>query len=134
MGSGASSSRLTFVQWLVCAIAAIGFAFDIYELLMGQFVFPPAIAELTGAKPGTPEFQGWVGRLFYIPAIAGGLFGLIGGYLTDRFGRRRVLTWSILVYGFSAFLGGYSTSMAMLLVSLPLMNPPSRPRKPATPT
>jgi hypothetical protein len=28
------STRLTPVQWLICAIAAIGFAFDIYELLM----------------------------------------------------------------------------------------------------
>ncbi len=34
----------------------------------------------------------WVGRLFYMPAFAGGIFGLLGGYLTDRLGRRRVLT------------------------------------------
>ena len=27
-------TRLTPIQWLICAIAAIGFAFDIYELLM----------------------------------------------------------------------------------------------------
>ena len=53
----------------------------------------------------------WVGRLFYIPAFAGGIFGLLGGYLTDRLGRRRVLTWSILIYAFSAFLAGFSTSI-----------------------
>ena len=29
----ADSNRLTPVQWTVCVIAAIGFAFDIYELL-----------------------------------------------------------------------------------------------------
>ena len=40
----------------------------------------------------------WVGRLFYIPAFAGGIFGLLGGYLTDLLGRRRVLTFSILFY------------------------------------
>jgi MFS family permease len=103
-------------QWLICFIASLGFAFDIYELLMGQFVFPPAIAELTGAKPGTPEFGAWVGRLFYIPAVAGGIFGLLGGYLTDRLGRRRVLTWSILVYAISAFLAGFSPNIYVLLV------------------
>ena len=27
-------SRLTRTQWLICVIASIGFAFDIYELLM----------------------------------------------------------------------------------------------------
>ena len=111
-----AKSRLTATHWLICSIAAIGFAFDIYELLMGQFVFPPAIAELTGAKPGTPEFSQWVGRLFYIPAFAGGIFGLLGGYLTDRLGRRRVLTWSILIYAFSAFASGFSTNIYMLLV------------------
>ena len=26
--------RLTGVQWLICAIASIGFAFDTYEILM----------------------------------------------------------------------------------------------------
>ena len=39
-------------------------------------------------------------------AIAGGIFGLLGGYLTDRLGRRRVLTWSILLYAVSAFAAG----------------------------
>ena len=112
----AGGTRLNLTQWLVCFIASIGFAFDIYELLMGQFVFPPAILELTGAKPGSPEFATWVGRLFYIPAVAGGVFGLLGGWLTDRLGRRRVLTWSIVVYAFSAFAAGFSSSMGMLLV------------------
>jgi MFS family permease len=111
-----SGTRLTPVQWLICAIAAIGFAFDIYEILMLPLVVRPALLELTGAAPGSPQFQMWVGRLFYIPAFAGGIFGLIGGYLTDRLGRRRVLTYSILVYALAAFLSGFSTSIEMLLV------------------
>jgi MFS family permease len=111
-----TKGRLTPIQWLVCAIAAIGFAFDIYEILMLPLIVRPALLELSGAAPGSPEFQMWVGRLFYIPAFAGGIFGLIGGYLTDRFGRRRVLTYSILIYAVSAFLSGFSTSVEMLLV------------------
>src|SRR6185436_1324767 len=43
-------------------------------------------------------------------------FGLLGGYLTDRLGRRRVLTWSILIYAFSAFAAGFSTSIEMFLI------------------
>jgi MFS family permease len=58
----------------------------------------------------------WVGRLFYIPAFAGGVFGLLGGYLTDRLGRRRVLTYSILIYAVAAFASGFSTSVEMLLI------------------
>lgn len=111
-----SRPGLTRVQWLICTIAAIGFAFDIYELLMLPLIVRPALMELGGIAPGTPEFAMWVGRLFFIPAFAGGLFGLIGGVLTDRLGRRRVLTASILLYAGSAFAAGYSTSIEMLLV------------------
>jgi MFS family permease len=110
-----ASLGLTPLQWVICGVAAIGFAFDIYEILMLQLIVRPALLELTGAAPGSPEFQMWVGRLFYIPAFAGGIFGLIGGYLTDLFGRRRVLTFSILLYGFGAFASGFATSIEMLL-------------------
>ena len=107
---------LTGTQWLICVIAAIGFAFDIYELLMLPLVLRPALLELGNIRPGTPEFARWLGMMFYIPAFAGGIFGLLGGYLTDRLGRRRVLTWSILLYAVSAFLAGFSTSLWMLLI------------------
>jgi predicted MFS family arabinose efflux permease len=50
-----------------------------------------------------------------VPAVAGGIFGLIGGYLTDRLGRRRVLVWSILLYAFGALFAGLSTSVTTLL-------------------
>ncbi len=110
-----AGSRLTTVQWLICIIAAIGFAFDIYELLMLPLIVQPGLQELIGAVPGSPEFQMWTSRLFYWPAICGGLFGLLGGYLTDRLGRRRILAWSILIYAVGAFLSGFSTTPGMLL-------------------
>lgn len=107
--------RFTPVQWLICVIASIGFAFDIYELLMLPLIVRPALMELAKFAPGSPQFNEWVGLLFWIPAIAGGIFGMLGGYLTDRFGRRRVLVWSILLYAVSAFAAGFSTSLGMLL-------------------
>src|SRR5687767_14088119 len=113
---GARPARLTTTQWLICVIAAIGFAFDIYEILMLPLIVRPALQELVGTAPGSAEYQMWVGRLFYIPAFAGGIFGLLGGYLTDLFGRRRVLTFSILIYAVAAFASGYATSVEMLLV------------------
>ena len=111
-----TAPKLTPVQWLICAIAALGFAFDIYEVLMAPLVVSPAITELTGARPGTADFNYWVGLFFWVPAIIGGAFGLLGGYLTDVFGRRRVLVWSILLYAFSAMAAGFSTSIEMLLI------------------
>src|ERR1700686_4805564 len=110
-----SAPRLTGLQWLICAIAALGFAFDTYEVLVLPLIVRPALMEMAKIRPGTPEFNLWVGLLFYIPAVAGGIFGLLGGYLTDRLGRRRILVWSILLYAFSALASGYSTSVQWLL-------------------
>lgn len=112
----ADSPRLSGVQWLICIIASIGFAFDIYELLMLPLIVRPALLELVNVTPVSPDFNFWVGMLFYVPALCGGVFGMLGGYLTDRLGRRRVLVWSILLYAVSAFLAGFSTSVEMLLV------------------
>ena len=108
--------RLTGVQWVIVAMAALGFAFDTYSLLVLPLIVRPALMDVAKVKPGTPEFNYWVGMLFYIPAVAGGIFGLIGGYLTDRLGRRRILVWSILLYAFSALASGYVTSVTTLLV------------------
>ena len=101
--------------WLIAVIAAIGFAFDTYELLMLPLIVRPALMELLKVPATDPAINQWVGYLFYWPAVAGGIFGLLGGYLTDLFGRRRVLTWSILLYALSAFAAGYSTTVYQLL-------------------
>jgi len=118
------SLGLTRVQWLICTIAAIGFAFDIYELLMLPLIIKPALAALGGLgpngvpllAPGSPEYVHWARMLFFVPAIVGGVFGLLGGYLTDLLGRRRVLTFSILLYALAAFASGFVTSVEQLLV------------------
>lgn len=106
--------KLTLTDWLILFIASVGFAFDIYELLMLPLVVRPSLSEF-GIAPGSEEFNTWVGRLFYVPAFFGGIFGLLGGYMTDYLGRRRVLTWSILLYAVSAFAAGFSTGPWMLL-------------------
>jgi len=121
--------------WLICTIAAIGFAFDIYELLMLPLIIKPAIAALSAPlvealvsggmdraraaamwSPGGEEYVRWARTLFFVPALAGGVFGLLGGYLTDLLGRRRVLTYSILLYAFAACAAGFATSLPQLLV------------------
>ena len=121
-------------EWLICFIAVIGFAFDIYELLMLPLIVKPAIAALSAPLieqmvqggmarpeavaqwlPGGAQYVQWARTLFFVPAIFGGIFGLLGGYLTDRLGRRRVLTFSILLYAFAAAAAGMSTSLWQLL-------------------
>ena len=87
-----------------------GFLFDIYVVLVGPLILQPALTELGHLRPGTPEYRDWAGYLFWIPPLVGGFCGLWGGYLADRFGRRRILTYSILVYAFSATASGLAAS------------------------
>jgi MFS family permease len=110
-----ATARFTRVEWLVIAVACVGFAFDLYETLMMALLVRPAISELGGFKPGTHAFNLWVGLLFYVPNVAAGVFGLLGGYFADIFGRKRILVWSILLYGVSACAAGFSTSLSQLL-------------------
>jgi hypothetical protein len=78
---------------------------------MLPLIIRPALAALLQVPPDSLAVNAWVGTMQYVPAVAGGIFGLLGGYLTDLLGRRRVLVWSILLYGFGAFFAAYSTTV-----------------------
>src|ERR1044071_2881387 len=106
---------LTGIEWLIIIVAIIGFAFDTYELLMLPLIAGPALAELLKVPPGNELITKWVGYLFWGSAVSGGVFGLLGGWLTDRFGRKRVLVWSIMIYSISPVAAAFSTTAPMLL-------------------
>jgi MFS family permease len=113
--SGPARQRLTVTHWLILILAAIGFGFDIYVLLIMQYIGRDLLGELLPeADPAARRH--WQGLLFWVPMMAGGLFGLVGGYLTDLLGRRRVLTFSILLYALATFASGFSTSLVMFLI------------------
>ena len=108
--------HMSATEWLICAIACVGFAFDTYTLLVLTLIVRPALTEMLPPNAGALVFNQWVGILFYVPAIAGGIFGLLGGYLIDLLGRRRILTWSILLYGACTFGTAYVTSPTQFLL------------------
>src|SRR5213078_2926626 len=101
--------------WLVVIVAAIGFLFDTYELLMTPLVLAPALSELLRVPPNHPDVTAWVGRVLWITALCGGVFGLLGGWLIDRLGRKSVMVGSIFVYSLSPVLAGLSTELGWLI-------------------
>src|SRR5438552_1565118 len=110
-----AAAAFSKTAWLVLIVAAIGFLFDTYELLMTPLVLAPALSELLGVPPNHPEVTRWVGRVLWITALSGGVFGLLGGWLVDRLGRKSVMAGSIFVYSISPVLAGLSTSLAWLV-------------------
>jgi len=108
---------------LVIAVAAIGFLFDTYELLMFPVIGADALADVMFGKsfaattPGEKEKIGqWIGRLLWIAALCGGVFGLLGGWMIDRFGRKRIMAASILLYSLSPVAAAFSTELWQLVL------------------
>lgn len=109
------SSKLGLTGWLIILVAVIGFAFDTYELLMLPLIAGPALAEILQVPPNNPLVTQWVGNMLWITALCGGIFGLLGGWFTDRFGRKKVLVASILLYSLSPVMAAFSTSVGWFL-------------------
>jgi len=55
-------------------VAAIGFLFDTYELLLLPLIAAPAIAEILQVPANNPIVTNWVGRLLWLAALSGGVF------------------------------------------------------------
>src|SRR5215510_3584852 len=106
----------SITQWLIVIVAAIGFLFDTYELLMTPLVAPAAIAELLRVLQNNPLVTAWVGKLLWITALCGGVFGLLGGWLTDKLGRKSVMAAAIFVYSFSPAAAAFSRSLEMFVL------------------
>src|SRR6185503_9298728 len=108
---GAARAPFTRTEWLILIVAAIGFLFDTYELLLLPLIAAPAIAEILQLPANNPTVTAWVGRLLWLAALSGGVFGLLGGWLVDRLGRKTVLGLSIAVYSLSPVAAAFSTSL-----------------------
>ena len=109
--SAGASKKFTRTEWLVLIVASIGFLFDTYELLLLPLIAAPAIAEILQVPVNNPSVTEWVGRLLWLAALSGGVFGLMGGWLIDRLGRKTVMALSIGVYSLSPVAAALSTSL-----------------------
>ena len=99
------------VRVMVLAVAVIGFLFDTYELLMLPVIGTGALSDLMGVAPDDPKVRAWIGTLLWMSALCGGVAGLFGGWMIDRFGRKRILVASVVIYSFSPLAAAFSTEL-----------------------
>lgn len=97
-------NSVTSYGWKVLIGSAVGYAMDGFDLLILGFMLPAISADL-GL---TPTQSGSLVTWTLIGAVAG---GIIFGSLSDKYGRVRVLTWTIVLFavftGLCAFAQGY---------------------------
>jgi len=88
-------------QRQILAAAQLGWMLDGMDALLYSFA-------LAGIQREFGMTSAQAGLLSSIPLITGAVGGAVAGYFADRFGRARVLVWSILVY--SLFTGLTATA------------------------
>jgi MFS family permease len=91
--------------WL---ISFLGWAFDFYDLMLISFLLIPVGKDLGLSSSEEALLLG--------VALGGsGIGGILFGYLSDRCGRKRVMTWTIGLYSLGTALCAFSVGMWSLL-------------------
>ncbi len=106
-------------RWMALTAALLGWLFDGFEMGLFPVVSRPALQELIAATGGEPSDQA-VGFWFSL-ATAGFLVGaatggVVFGWLGDRLGRVRAMTFSILTYALCSGLGGFAAAPWQMVV------------------
>ena len=111
--------RLTRYQWTVFFAAWLGWGFDVFDGLLFNYVAPNAIPTLLGlpiggdaAKQALPYWTGILNSLFLLGWAAG---GVVFGPISDRFGRRRVLLITMIMYAIGTAACAFVTDIWQLI-------------------
>ena len=103
------SEKPTGKHYVILGMSWAGWLFDFYDLMMFSFLLIP-IKETLGLSDASLSLL--LGSTLAATALGGILFG----YLSDRFGRKTVLSWTILVYSLGTFACGFAQGVWWLLV------------------
>ena len=92
------------------AVCLLGWLFDFYDLMLFAYL-SGAIARSFGWGEGAAHAKA---LLVGIALASSGIGGIVFGGLADRYGRRAVMTWTILLYSLSTGLCGLAWGFASL--------------------
>lgn len=99
----------TRAHYMILVMSWAGWLFDFYDLLLLSFLLVPIKQEL-GFSPKE------LSLLLGVSLTATAIGGIAFGYLADLFGRKRVLSWTILTYSIGTFLCGLAMNLPWLLI------------------
>jgi MFS transporter, putative metabolite:H+ symporter len=113
---GSISARLdrlpaTRTIWKFVVLLSLGFFFELYDLLYSGYVAPGLIKSGI-LNPVTVGLFGTKGVAGFIAVLFLGLFvgTICCGFLADRFGRRAIFTYSLLVYTVANLIVAFQTT------------------------
>ncbi|MGZ7116670.1 MAG: MFS transporter [Methanobacterium sp.] len=96
-------------HYKILGLSWAGWVFDFYDLILFTFLVIPIGQELHLSNLMLSYAVG-------ISLAATALGGVIFGILSDKYGRKAVLQWTIVIYSIGTFLCGFSTSIETLIL------------------
>ena len=103
------SEQLSKPHFRILLLSWAGWVFDFYDLILYTFLLVPIGNELHLSRVALSYV---LGSSLAATAVGGVMFG----FLSDRFGRKSVLQWTILTYSAGTFLSGFATNLELLVV------------------
>jgi MFS family permease len=103
------SEKPTGEHYRILLMSWAGWVFDFYDLILYTFLLIPIGVEL---HLSNVQLSYVLGASLGATAVGGVAFGI----LSDRFGRKPVLQWTILTYSIGTFLSGFSPNLEFLVV------------------
>jgi len=103
------SDRPTRAHYRILLMSWAGWVFDFYDLILYTFLLIPIGQEL---QLSNVELSFVLGASLAATAVGGVIFGV----LSDRYGRKIVLQWTILTYSIGTFLSGLAGSIELLVL------------------
>ncbi|GAB6934658.1 MAG: MFS transporter [Bacillota bacterium] len=106
---GQTARKSRPLSWRLLGLCGVGLLFDAMEVGMLAFIFA-ALAEDWGLAP---NITGLLGSVNFIGMAVG---AALAGLLADRFGRRRLFVWTLMLYSLATGASALAGTVAVLLV------------------
>lgn len=103
------SAKPTGAHYRILLMSWAGWVFDFYDLILYTFLLIPIGVEL---HLSNVQLSYVLGASLAATAIGGVAFGI----LSDRFGRKIVLQWTIITYSIGTFLSGLTPNLEFLVI------------------
>jgi MFS family permease len=114
--AGTSGFKLSRYQWLTLISAFLGWMFDSMDLNLFTLVLVPSVGGLlhTSDPVAISKFGSLImsGKL-----LTWGFGGVLFGVAADRFGRSRVMAWTIFIYAAFTLLSAFAQTWSQLAIA-----------------